>query len=180
VLEAARDELADELLGFFRARLKHQLAADHPADVVEAVLVVGLDDVLSVADRVEALAHLQEQEDFRPLAEGFKRVVNILRKQASEYDAAQLAVDTSAFVEDGEKALFDAYRAADEHLDALLEDRDWEAACQQLAALKDPVDHFFDNVMVMADDADLKRNRIALLYELESLFKRVADISVIS
>ncbi len=180
VLEADAEESKAKLLAFFQTRLENQLEQEYPAEVVAAVLARGLDDVLSVADRVEALAGIRDEDDFEPLAAGFKRVVNILRKQASEFDAADLKVDASVLVESQEKALWEAHNAAQTKMEAALEARDWAAACQALIELKQPVDDFFDHVMVMTDDEALKRNRLALLFALQSLFFRVADLSVIS
>jgi glycyl-tRNA synthetase beta chain len=146
--------------------------------VVDAVLAVGLDDVLSAGDRVTALTELVDEPDFEPLATGFRRVVNILRKQAADRDAA--GVDPGLFVDDAERSLHGAYISAAETMDAALDARDWSKACGALIGLKSPVDTFFDEVMVMADDPGLRGNRIALLASLEQLFLKVADISVIS
>jgi glycyl-tRNA synthetase beta chain len=172
-------ELKAEVLEFMGTRLKHQLAADHPADVVDAVIAVGLDDVLSITDRVEALGKLTSEDDFLPLAQGFKRVVNILRKQAADVDSEQ-AVNTGLLQEAGEVALHDAAQKAGVEVQSAVEARDWDAACRTLIGLKAPVDTFFDDVMVMVDDEALKANRIALLFQLEKLFMNVADISQIS
>jgi len=176
-LKVTGTELQAQVLDFIGTRLKHQLALVHPADVVEAVLAVGLNDVLSVTDRVEALAKLRNEPDFEPLAQGFKRVVNILRKQAGD---AEGEPNVAKLVEPAEKALYEAYQSAQTAMAGALKARDWDGACQTLIGLKGPVDGFFDGVMVMVDDEDLKKNRLALLFGLEKLFKNVADISAIS
>lgn len=177
-LKVTGDALRQQVLEFIGTRLKHQLAQSHPADVVDAVLAVGLNDVLSVTDRVEALARLRGEADFEPLAQGFKRVVNILRKQA---DGVVLGdVSPALLVEPAEKTLFEAFHAAEAQMAKALGARDWDGACKTLIGLKTPVDGFFDGVMVMVDDAELKTNRLALLQGLERLFKNVADISAIS
>ena len=173
-------ERRDALLEFLAGRLEHHLAAEFPTDVVRAVLAVGLTDVTTVVDRVRALSALREQPVFDPLAAGFKRVVNILRKQASEYADTELAVDSSLFAEAQEGALWDATTTATQKMSTAIDARAWDDAVRTLAGLREPVDAFFDHVMVMTDDADLKRNRIALLYEIDTLFKRVADLSAVS
>ncbi len=178
VLETGGDELDAKILGFVGTRLENQLAKDYPTDVVQAVLAVGLEDVLSITDRVEALAALRDEPDFEPLAQGFKRVVNILKKQAADFDL-DTPVDPEVLAEDAEKALYDAANEAEDAMEVALNSRDWERACQILIKLKGPVDEFFDNVMVMTDDAAIKRNRLALLADLRSLFRDVADISEI-
>lgn len=180
-LDKDADALVDELLDFVATRLKYQLADDYPTDVVDAVLAAGKDDVLSVRDRVDALAELRSEPDFEPLAIGFKRVVNILRKQASDSAEQEQAesVNSERLEEPQERALHEAWHAAVDQVDAALAERDWRRACKALIGLKGPVDDFFDNVMVMADDAELRQNRIALLDELRDLFMKVADISKI-
>ncbi len=184
VLEKDKAELVAELLDFAATRLKYQLADEYPTDVVDAVLAASKDDVLSVRNRVDALAELRSEPDFEPLAIGFKRVVNILRKQADEgtkQAQAELAetVNPELFADDAERALHAAWHDAIDEVDAALDKRDWRRACKALIALKAPVDDFFDNVMVMADDEALRNNRIALLDELRGLFLKVADISKI-
>ncbi|AWV90837.1 glycine--tRNA ligase subunit beta [Bradymonas sediminis] len=176
-LETETDELIEQLLDFASTRLKYQLSGDFPTDVVDAVLAANRDDVLSVRERVEALAALRTEPDFEPLAAGFKRVVNILKKQTEENAAAP--VDEALFAEPQESALYAAYLGAQKEVEAAVEAHDWPKACQALISLKSPVDDFFDNVMVMAEDAAQRDNRIALLGELRSLFMRVADISKI-
>ncbi len=172
-----RDVLIAEVRDFISTRYRHQLAMDFPGDVVDAVLAIASDDVLSVRDRVAALAKLRDEADFEPLAIGFKRVVNILRKQADEQYEIPENVDPDALSDDEEQALFERAQDARAQIDAALQTRDWDAACTALIVLKEPIDAFFDNVMVMADDEELRRNRLALLDMLRDLFLRVADIS---
>lgn len=178
-LETEREELIEQLLDFAATRLKYQLADDFPTDVVDAVLATNRDDVLSVGERVEALAELRSEPDFEPLAAGFKRVVNILKKQADSQVKTSVSLDESLFAEPQESQLYAAYSDAQKEVDAAVEAHDWPKACQALIRLKGPVDDFFDNVMVMAKDDTLRKNRIALLGELRGLFMRVADISKI-
>lgn len=176
-LETDAPLLIEQLLDFASTRLKYQLAGDFPTDVVDAVLAANRDDVLSVRERVEALASLRSEPDFEPLAAGFKRVVNILKKQANE-DALP-ALDTSLFAQPEESQLYAAYVQGQEAVLAAVQAHDWQAACQALIGLKSPVDAFFDHVMVMAEDAQLRDNRVALLGQLRDLFMQVADISKI-
>lgn len=167
------------LLDFVRARLESQLAAEFPTDVVRAVLAVGLDDVTSVTDRVTALSALRDEPVFEPLATGFKRVVNILRKQATDYAQDEPVVDQARLIEVAERDLHSAANAAAATLDDAIARRDWAAAVRTLAGLREPVDSFFEQVMVMDDDLTLRRNRIALLNEVQRQFLRVADLSVV-
>lgn len=171
------DKLVAQVREFLLTRQKHQLAADFPVDVVDAVLAVSQDDVLSARDRVAALAALRGEEDFEPLAIGFKRVVNILRKQADEQEVVPDEVDASKLEELQEKELYNRSRGVGVTVQEALGTRDWESACRALITLKRPIDAFFDHVMVMAEDRALRQNRLALLDELRGLFMQVADIS---
>ncbi len=162
---------------FLITRLRYLLEDDFPTDVVNSVLATDVDDVPSVYGRVEALSELRGEEDFEPLALGFKRVVNILNKQADDLDVRALSVHKDRLQDASEQALFEAFQARRDAIDDALTNRRWSDACQALIELKEPVDTFFDSVMVMADDEALRRNRIALLGELRDLFFRVADIS---
>lgn len=176
-LEVAPEKLIAQWLEFAGTRLKYQLSADFGTDLVDAVLAADKDDVLSARDRVRALFELRDEPDFEPLAAGFKRVVNILKKQAEAYAGQALKADPDIFTEAQETQLYQDYLAARETTAQALKDRDWSRAFKALIALKKPVDDFFDHVMVMSDDQALRQNRIALLAELRELFLQVADIS---
>ena len=108
------------------------------------------------------------------LAAANKRISNILRKAGTDipdgYDPALLQ-------EDAEQALASAVTELDAAVGPMFEQRDYTDALCRLAALQAPVDRFFDDVMVMADDTKLRDNRLALLNALSGLFLRVADIS---
>ncbi len=173
------DGYEDKIFQFFRARLKAQLGSNYDGDIIEAVLAVGMDDILSVSDRVDALSKFRSDPNFEPLTAGFKRVVNILRKQAKEYADEKPNVEVSQLVEENEKELYEASETAEKALAAALENRSWTGACEALSALRSPVDAFFDNIMVMVDDPDLKKNRLAILFKLEALFLQVADLSIV-
>jgi glycyl-tRNA synthetase beta chain len=174
-----REQVADELDAFIGTRLRGILTAGAPVDVVEAVLAVTHGDVVGAHDRVAALAPLRDEPDMEPLSIGFSRVVNILRKQADAEVDIPAQIDAARLVEDAERALYDAYGEATGRVEAAVAERDWAGACRALIALRGPIDAFFDDVMVMADDEALKLNRLALLDALRGLFLQVADVSLI-
>lgn len=165
---------------FLVTRLHFLLASQAPTDVVNAVLATEITELPSIAGRINALEALRSQPDFEPLAMGFKRVVNILKKQAEGLTLEELSVQESLLQEPEERALFGAHKEASSKVELALRDRQWDQACQALIELKAPVDAFFDTVMVMAEDSALRNNRIALLAELKELFFQVADISQIT
>ena len=142
-------------------------------DAVAAVFgnMPPLHEVKKRLDAVRAFTKLPESES---LAAANKRVGNILKKVAGGVDSA---ADPTHFVEEEEKALFDALSDIAPRADAAFAAGDYTASLQTLAALKAPVDAFFDNVMVNADDPALRANRLALLNKLHQTMNRVADIS---
>lgn len=176
-LHAAGDQVFD----FLKTRLRFQLTDQFPTDVVQSVLATArpASDVPAIWGLVEALTDLRGEDDFEPLALGFKRVVNILQKQAADVDLDALKVDPGLLKEPAEQALFEAATSARDALQAHLDARRWSEACQVLIGLKAPVDQFFDAVMVMADDEKLRANRLALLAYLQEIFFAVGDISKI-
>jgi len=127
--------------------------------------------------RLQAVQKFLELDEAQSLASANKRIANILR-QADVADTGE--VSEKRFEEDAERALYDALVAAGETVRPLLDERDYTRALQSLAALREPVDRFFDDVMVMAEDAAVRSNRLALLGALRALFLDVADISRLS
>ena len=176
---SSSEEVIGELHDFVLTRQRHLLAADFRTDLVDAVVAVAAGDILSVKDRVQALAELQKEDDFGPLAAGYKRVVNILRKHGEEPGAEALTgeVDVVLLEELQERELYAQSLRAREHVEGALQTRDWASACKALITLKRPIDDFFDHVMVMAEDHTIRHNRLELLARVSELFSQVADLS---
>ena len=163
---------------FFQNRVSHLLAEDgFSKDVIAAVVSVSIDNIPDVWRRVEALETLKNKPDFEPLAVAFKRVVNIIKK--AELDKTG-AVDEGLFQDKSESALYTAYNDVKQKVAALLKKGDFTKALHEIATLRSPVDTFFDDVLVMTDDVQIQNNRLALLGEIASLFKDIADFSKIS
>ena len=149
--------------------------------MIAAVASVSVDDVPNVRNRVKALESLKARPDFEPLAIGFKRVVNIIRKsgQAQEGVAPE-AVNAALFEHDSEGALLDKFKAVDLKVSEAMANNAFDQALVEIASLKDAVDRFFDGVMVMAEDAAIRGNRLALLGNIAALFAKFADFSKLS
>ena len=146
----------------------------YSANEVEAVLSLSPTQICLVPKQLEAVRAFAGLPESESLAAANKRVGNILKKAEVEVgDAAQPA----RFVEDAEKSLFAALGEIAPRADAAFAAGDYAASLQALAALKAPVDAFFDHVMVNADDPALKANRLALLNQLHRTMNRVADLS---
>jgi glycyl-tRNA synthetase beta chain len=127
--------------------------------------------------RLQAVQVFLELDEAQSLASANKRIANILR-QAEVTETSD--IDDQLLEDGAERELYSALVAAEGTVRPLLDERDYTRALQRLAALRQPVDRFFDDVMVMADDAAVRNNRLALLNALRALFLDVADISRLS
>ena len=176
---ASEPDVAVEMVAFIHDRLRgyaqEQLGTN--AEMFEAVLDRTPASLVDFAARLRALKAFAKLDDAASLAAANKRIANILRKSADGGVADGSSVDTEGLVEAAEKRLYAAVREADEELRPLLSDKAYAAALERLASLRAPVDAFFDDVMVMADDEALRRNRLALLAELRRQFLEIADVS---
>jgi glycyl-tRNA synthetase beta chain len=146
-------------------------------DVIQAVLEVSVDHVPDVWNRVKALESLKKDADFEPLAVAFKRVVNILRKAGHE---GRADVDEGLFEHESEKTLLAACRQVQQKTSDDMAQGEFEQALRDIAGIRPQVDAFFDDVMVMVDDAKIRDNRLALLSQVAALFEDFADFSKIS
>ena len=176
------NELVEKVYTFLQNRISHLLAEEgFSRDVIAAIVSVSVDDVPNVRNRVKALESLKARPDFQPLAIGFKRVVNIIRKSGqAEEGAAPETVNASLFEHDSEGALLDKFKAVDEKITRAMANNSFDQALVEVASLRDAVDRFFDGVMVMAEDAAIRRNRLALLGQIAALFAKFADFSKLS
>ncbi len=165
------EKVRANVLDFFQARLLHFLTSQegYPADVVEASLAVGIDDLLETARRTKALAAFRSRPDFESLAAAFKRVVNIVKEPETS------PVDAALFKSDAESGLAGAVGECEGVVAASLTASDYDAALGAMAQLKPAIDAFFDSVLVMDKDDNVRRNRLALLTRIGALFGRVAD-----
>jgi len=174
-LTRPRAEVQADVVEFIRLRLANMLTSrDFASDVVDAVLSARFDEPGDAVARVEALAALKTAADFEPLAVAFKRVGNIIKGGVDN------PVQADLFEADCERALAAAIESARQHIADQVNKGDYGAALQTIAALREPVDAFFDGVMVMADDEKVKANRLALLTQVAGLFADIADFTRIA
>ncbi len=173
-------ELAADLYSFISDRLRHYFLDRDAGLSVETFAAVQVREPASLLDfdrRLAAVQTFARLEQAESLAAANKRIANILRKAG---DPEDLSVRKKLLQEDAEKALFVSLGHAQQKIQPLLELGNYAAVLNELAELRDPIDRFFDGVMVMADDDVIKNNRLALLGELRALFLNVADISRLS
>ena len=165
-------DVVDFMLGRFRAWYQDEGIA---VDVIQAVLARRPTRPADFDARVRAVSHFRTLDSAEALAAANKRVSNILAKA----DAAIGEINLTACVEPAEKALAEAVLALRTEIQPLIAKGDYTAVLDKLANLRAPVDCFFDNVMVNAEDPALRQNRLAILNTLQDLFLQVADISVL-
>ncbi|MBN6071312.1 glycine--tRNA ligase subunit beta [Aggregatibacter actinomycetemcomitans] len=165
-------DVVDFMLGRFRAWYQDEGIA---VDVIQAVLARRPTRPADFDARVRAVSHFRTLDSTEALAAANKRVANILAKA----DITIGEINLTACVEPAEKALAEAVLALQTEVQPLIAQGEYTAVLDKLANLRTPVDNFFDNVMVNAEDPALRQNRLAILNTLQGLFLQVADISLL-
>ncbi|HBR96286.1 MAG TPA: hypothetical protein DD979_02765 [Gammaproteobacteria bacterium] len=172
--------LAEDLLAFFHGRLKVFLRDQGLRhDVIDACIArPGSDDLNRLVKRARALQKVLGTEDGENLVQGFKRANNIL-SQAEAKDGVEYSFGADAkYAEaESEKALFAALEAAEPRIKTALEAEDFTAAMSETAGLRAPIDAFFEEVQVNAENDVLRRNRLNLLSEIRRVCTQVADLA---
>ncbi|ABY70389.1 glycyl-tRNA synthetase beta subunit [Actinobacillus pleuropneumoniae serovar 3 str. JL03] len=167
------DDVVDFMLGRFRAWYQDEGIA---VDVIQAVLARRPTKPADFDARVRAVSHFRTLDSAEALAAANKRVSNILAKVEGEISTE---IDRSLLVEAEEKALAEQVISLQTELAPTFANGEYQTALDRLASLRETVDSFFEKVMVNAEDANLRRNRQAILNNLRNLFLQVADISVL-
>ncbi|MDW5286831.1 glycine--tRNA ligase subunit beta [Alteromonas macleodii] len=171
-----QSQVVDFVLGRFTALLQDQAIA---IDVIQAVAARRPTKPADYLARVHAVDKFRALEEAEALAAANKRVANILAKQNVEVTDS-VNIDESLLAEEAEKALYVELKAAQKEVDIAVPLQDYTRILTALATLRNVIDNFFDNVMVMADDEAVKNNRLALLSLLRQLFLTTADISILA
>ncbi|MBK9615045.1 MAG: glycine--tRNA ligase subunit beta [Uliginosibacterium sp.] len=174
LIQDATAQLSDFVFDRLAGSLREQ---GYSAQEVEAVLALRPQRLADIAKRLAAVRAFAALPEAAALAAANKRVGNILKKIEGEVPTA---VSESLLAEEAERALFSSMAALKPKADAAYAAGDYAASLQALAALRGPVDAFFEGVMVNADDAALRANRQALLNQLYGLMNRVADLARLS
>jgi glycyl-tRNA synthetase beta chain len=173
-IKRPREEVRQEVLEFFRARLVNQQTNDAPADIVDAAIAAGFDNLSDTARRICALAAFRQRDDYQALTAAFKRICNIVK------DGVDAPVDPALFQDEAEQKLYKAFQEAKVKADDRTSRSEYLEALTEIAAIKPAVDSFFDSVMVMAEDEKVRTNRLALLTAISRMFARIADFARLS
>ena len=174
-------DYAEAVHGFFRERMEFYLkdARGYTYDVVSAVLAADSEDVVDAAARADAVSKVRGSADFESISIAFKRMKNILRQAAENKKRIAERLDAAALVEESEKELAALIPQTAKAVENLRSTRNYEQALLEIAKLRPAIDKFFDKVMVMVDDDNLRANRLALLQTLVKEFTTIADFSEI-
>jgi glycyl-tRNA synthetase beta chain len=171
-LTVARDEARRNVLEFIKGRFSNDLTSQGiPAEAVEAVTSVTFDDPVDCKRRINALMTISSQESFTILAGSFKRVINIIKENS------ETSVQAELLTESAEQKLQEAYLAVSREADPLLASGEYEKGLGVILKMKEPVDTFFEEVMVMVEDERVRANRLNLLTAIAHLFLKIGDFS---
>ena len=173
--KADADAVVDDVFDYMLERLRaYYIDQGTTPGVFDAVSVLKPSRPLDFDKRIKAVSAFNALPEAESLAAANKRVGNILKRSEN---TTEITVDTSLFEEDAETTLHNEVSALTEQVEPLFNAGEYEEALRKLSSLRKPVDDFFDQVMVMADNEAIKNNRIALLHKMSSLFLHVADLS---
>lgn len=160
-----------------RARFYLREKSGFSYDEINAVFAAGADDLCDAADRVESVKVIRYSKDFAPLAASFKRIRNILEKSVDKEDKVQVVVDSKMLSEGAERELYLTAQRVREKVAVSKRDKNYKVALEEISKLRPAVDRFFDGVLVMVEDREVRQNRIALLASLLREFSTIADFS---
>ncbi|MGH9762542.1 MAG: glycine--tRNA ligase subunit beta, partial [Blastocatellia bacterium] len=168
-----------QVMDFILERARFILREQHgfAYDEINAAFGAGADNLVDAMDRVAAVKAVRNTRNFAPLAAAFKRICNILEKSASKGDKVQGAAKPELLREHAEKELFEAARRVGEKAALLKKTKHYREALETISALRPAIDLFFDKILVMVEEVDIRRNRIALLGSLLREFSTIADFS---
>ena len=171
----------DSVKAFFRERLEFYLrdVCGYAYDVVKAVLGADADDVVDVLARAEAVKQVLHMPEFQAIGAACKRMRNILRQADEKGIAPAERIETQKDSSDEEKDLIRYLEQSGEKVEQHRKKKEYLAALQLLSTAREPVDSFFDKVMVMVEDHQVRANRLALLRTLLHEFSTIADFSEI-
>jgi len=168
-------DIAAEVMSFLRQRLETYLREERGVryDLVDAVLSAGFDDVRAAAARAEAMQAVADEPDFLPTVMAATRVANIVKGLAGG------EVQPDLFRDPGEGALWSAYQGVLPTADAQTQAGDYVGLFGTLETLRGPIDRYFEDVLVMAEEPEVRNNRLSTVSAVNDLFRRLADFSLV-
>lgn len=166
------NDTVDAVLAFVKARFINDCTSrGYQTEAVDAAASVNFDDVNECLQRINAMMQIRKEPAFKVLAGSYKRIRNIIK------DNRNVEIDPGLFAQPAEKKLHELFLEVRREMEHLLAGREYVRALEAMLRMKEPVDSFFDEVMVMADDPVIRQNRLSLLTALGDLILQIGDIS---
>ncbi len=167
------NNLSEQVADFFKERFRNFLLEEYSFDfdVIDAALSVKFEDINDSLKVVQTITGFKDKEDFESVTTAFKRVVNISK------DSESGEIDQSLLVDNSERTLYEKFVSITDLVQKDLEAGNYESVLSKIVELRIPVDNFFDSVMVMDNNLQLKKNRLSLLCSIKNLFFKIADFS---
>jgi glycyl-tRNA synthetase beta chain len=166
-------ETVDKITEFFAQRFQNLFVEKYSFDVVNSVISVNFDDIYETFLRVEAVSGIKKDKDFMDIIVPFKRVANITK------DWETKVVDRSLLVEGEEKELYQKFTEIKEKFENFKKSENYTEALKTFTLLKEPVNKFFDSVLVMDKDEKIKTNRLNMLKDIYTVFNSIADLTLL-
>lgn len=165
-------ETVEAVISFIKGRFSNDcIRRGYAAEVVDAAVSVNFDNVDDCRQRIEAILKISLEPNFKVLAASYKRIRNIIK------DNRQISVSTDLFEHKAEEKLYALFLEVSNEMEQLIASREYSMALEAMLKMKQPVDTFFDEVMVMSDDMAVRQNRLNLLTALGDLILQIGDIS---
>lgn len=175
ILQGDVKTIKDSIVEFFRQRFRNvMLEKGFKYDIIDAVINNEFEDIYDSCLKIEELSKWKHRDEFLNILTSFNRVSNLAAK------AKNAEINTELFTEKEELELLRAFQRVNAEYDNCIDNGEYGKALEHLITLKKPIDSFFDNIMVMAEDEDIRNNRLGLLKSITNMMKRTADLSVIT
>lgn len=170
LLQRPVNDIETDLVDFFNLRLKNRLQEQHVRyDVIDALLATHEGDLIALFDKAALLMKQVNEESFKTVVESFNRVSNISQKLTREPN-----INTKLFEEKVEHDLYESYESVLAKVTQQKDERNWEGVFVALTDLQQPIENYFEHVMVMVEDDELRHNRLSLLHEVATLINDFA------
>lgn len=169
------DKVKEEIEEFFKGRIRNMfIDMGIRYDIVDAVLASNIDDIYDMKIRANKINEWLKREGLNEVLTAFNRVANLAEKAVSD------EVQRDLLTEEKELELFEAFYSVEEKINSLISKKEYDKALDNLVVLKDPIDNFFDKVMVMVEDEKIRNNRLGLLRKIYNMMIRICDLSKIA
>jgi len=174
ILKGDPKPVQKDVIEFFRQRFRNvMMDRNFEYDVIDAVINAEFNDIYDACLKIEELSKWKRRDEFQDILNSFNRVSNLASK------AETPKFDSGLFREKAEMELLDAFNRIKEEFEGFIERREYGKALELMVTLKKPVDNFFDNIMVMVEDEQIRSSRLGLLRSIADMMNKVADLDAI-